>query len=85
MLLAELSDVAARLGEEVPENKVHVAEGLLEEASALVEGYLGRSFDEVPRPVSVVVSRMVARVLQAPEPSFAVETLSQTADRKSVV
>lgn len=78
-MLAELSDVAARLGEEVPENKVHVTEGLLEEASALVEGYLGRTFDDVPRPVAVVVSRMVARVLQAPEPSFAVETLSQSA------
>ena len=56
-MLADLSDVAARLGEEVPENKVHVAEGLLEEASALVEGYLGRTFDEVPRPVSVEIGR----------------------------
>ena len=38
MLLAELSDVADRLGEEVPENKVRVTEGLLEEASALGGG-----------------------------------------------
>ena len=78
-MLADLSDVSDRLGEEVPENKAPVIEGLLEEASALVEGYFGRSFDEVPRPVTVVVSRMVARVLQAPAPSFAVETLSQSA------
>lgn len=78
-LLATLSDVSERLGEEIQQDKIATVEGLLEEASVLVEGYLGRSFEDVPRPVSVVVSRMVARVLQAPAPSFAVETLSQSA------
>lgn len=78
-MLADLSDVSDRLGEEIQQNKIATAQGLLEEASVLVEGYLGRSFEDVPRPVSVVVSRMVARVLMAPAPSFSVDTISQTA------
>ena len=78
-LLAELSDVEARLGEEIPEENRDKVLNLLEEASVLVEGYLRRSFEDVTRPVAVVVSRMVARVLQAPAASFAVETLSQSA------
>ena len=77
--LATVEDVEKRLDEELDADARNRAEALLEEASALVEGYLGRSFDEVPSPVTVVVSRMVARVLQAPEPSFAVETLTQSA------
>lgn len=78
-LLATLTDVTARLGGDLEPEKEGSALGLLEEASALVEGYLGRVPDPVPRAVSVVVSRMVARVLQAPAPSFSVDTISQSA------
>ena len=79
--MATLSDVADRLGHPVEEGKQDEALGLIEEASILVEGYLERDFEgmEVPRRVSVVVSRMVARVLQAPEASFSVDTVSNTA------
>lgn len=78
-LLATLTDVTDRLGSDLDPNKEEIALALLEEASVLVEGYLGRTLDPIPRPVSVVVSRMVARVLQAPSPSFSVDTISQSA------
>lgn len=78
-LLATLTDVTARLGGDLDPEKEGAALGLLEEASVLVEGYLGRVPDPVPRAVTVVVSRMVARVLQAPAPSFSVDTISQSA------
>lgn len=42
--------------------------GLLEEASLLVEGYLGVTYTEaVPDAVRVVASRVVARALTAPD------------------
>lgn len=78
-VLATIEDVRARLGGELEEEQEVRAASLIEEASVLVEGYLGRVPDPVPRAVSVVVSRMVARVLQAPTPSFSVDTISQSA------
>lgn len=46
----------------------------------MVEGYLGREVqDPVPAPVTIVVSRMVARVLESPTDGFAAESLQQTA------
>lgn len=77
--LATLTDVSDRLGGDLDPEKEEAALGLIEEASVLVEGYLGQIPDPVPRAVSVVVSRMVARVLQAPAPAFSVDTISQSA------
>lgn len=71
MALATVDDVAARLGRAPTATEAARAEGLLAEASALVVGHLG--FDPtdtsvtpplVPEAVAVVVSRMVARVLE---------------------
>lgn len=67
-MLASLDDVKDRLPEDavIDEREVY---GLLHEATILVEGHLGKTFreTEVPEAVRVVVSRMVARVLQAPK------------------
>lgn len=66
--LATVDDVEARLGRSLtPEETARTDPGLLEEASALVVGYLGcdpASPGPVPSGVRVVTSRMVARVLQ---------------------
>lgn len=78
-LLATLADVVDRIGDDLEPDQEKKVMGLLEEASILVEGYLGRVPDPVPRGVSVVVSRMVARVLQAPAPSFSVDSISNSA------
>lgn len=78
-LLTTLDDVAARVGLENVLGKEEDIESLIEEASVLVEGYLGRVLDPIPRSVAVVVSRIVARVLQAPAQAFSVDTISQTA------
>lgn len=78
-LLASVSDVADRVGAELVQGRDTEVLALIEEASALVEGYVGRELAPVPRPVTIVVSRMVARVLQAPAASFSVDTISQNA------
>jgi hypothetical protein len=71
MALATVADVALRLGRDLTTTETSRAEGLLEEASALVIGYLGCDPTDtsvepptVPAAVAIVVSRMVARVLQ---------------------
>lgn len=66
-MLATLTDVEKRLGRELDAAEVPRAEGLLEEASVLVEEYLNRAPDPVPDAVRVVTSRMVARVLSVPK------------------
>ncbi|WP_165242131.1 hypothetical protein [Corynebacterium lizhenjunii] len=78
MLLASLTDVLDRLidDEDVDEDR---AAALLEEASALVEAYLGHVPNPVPDPVRLVTARMVARVLEAPEQSFAATSTQYTA------
>lgn len=66
MNLASPLDVQERLGRDLTEGEQARVPGLLAEASALVEGYLGVVYtdgDEVPSTVTLVVSRMVARVL----------------------
>ena len=70
MALATASDVVARLGRPLTTAEATRAEGLLEEASALVVGYLGEdptdtSVDPavVPSAVVVVVSGLVAGVI----------------------
>lgn len=65
--LATVSDVEKRLGRELDDDELTVVEGLLEEAEVLIEGYLGRIPEPVPRRVTVVASRMVARVLAQPD------------------
>ena len=78
--LASPTDVEARIGRQLTEDETSAVGGLLDEASAMVEGYLGRAVPApVPAPVTIVVSRMVARVLESPTDGFAAESLQQTA------
>lgn len=79
-VLAQRADVEARIGRPLEEDEKSAVDGLLEEASALVEGYLGREVPPpVPTPVVLVVSRMVARVLDSPTDGFAAESMQHTA------
>lgn len=78
MILANQGDVEIRLGRELTADELALLPGLLEEASLLVEGYLGIVYkdpsgpDGVPIPdaVVVVVSRIVARTFTAPSPQL---------------
>lgn len=75
-MLANIEDVEKRLGFGVePDEQVKV-EGLLEEASALVEAHVGRVFTDVPDAVRIVTSRMVARVLVSPEETQTADSVS---------
>jgi hypothetical protein len=82
MALASSVDVAERLGRPLKADESTRADGLLDEASALVSGHLRRIPDPVPDAVRIVVSRMVARVFAAaasgtgPDPG--VSQMSQT-------
>lgn len=79
-LIATLTDVEKRLGRDLDDDELAVVEGLLEEAEVLVEGYLGRIPEPVPRRVSVVASRMVARVLEQPDAeAFYAESVQHSA------
>lgn len=78
-MLASIVDVEARLGRDISEDEVLRVDGLLEEASVLVESHLGREFEVAPAAVRLVVSRMVARVLEAPDDGFNSESASFTA------
>ena len=79
-MLADVDDVEARLGRLLTDDEAARAEGLIEEASILVESHVGKAFEEpIPGAVRVVVSRMVARVLQAPTDSYGVESTSYSA------
>lgn len=71
MALATAADVEARLGRDLTTAEAGKVNGLLEEASALVIGYLGCDPTDtsvepptVPAAVAIAASRMVARVLQ---------------------
>lgn len=78
-MLATPGDVEKRLGRALDDSEPLSVQGLIEEASEMVVGYLGR----VPNidDVRVVVSRMVARVLEAPDDgsAFNAETASYAA------
>jgi hypothetical protein len=64
LILATQNDVEARLGRACTSGEVARVPGLLDEASAIVEGYLGITYTgSVPHAVVLVVSRMVARAL----------------------
>lgn len=78
--VATPTDVEKRLGRDLDADELAVVEGLLEEAEVLVEGYLGRIPEPVPRRVSVVASRMVARVLEQPDAeAFYAESVQHSA------
>lgn len=73
MALATQPDVEARLARPLTESEITKADGLLDEASALVRAYLGDDptvvdlillTSVVPEDVVIVVSRMVARVIE---------------------
>lgn len=66
MLLAVQADVETRLGRDLTESEEARLDGLLEESSALVEGYLGIVYedgDAIPSAVVIVVSKIVARAI----------------------
>lgn len=65
--VATPTDVEKRLGRDLDDDELAVVEGLLEEAEVLIEGFLGVIPEPVPRRVTVVASRMVARVLEQPD------------------
>lgn len=72
-ILATQEDVENRLGRELTDDELERLPGLLEEASLLVEGYLGIVYtddDSIPSAVRVVVSRIVARTFTAPSPQL---------------
>gem|GEM_PF-1618430 len=77
MLLANPWDVERRLGRRLSPDLSLKVEGLLEEAGALVRGWLGEVPEPVPSDVTVVVSRMVARVIdrEAAAPSPAADSV----------
>lgn len=67
MALATVFDVETRLGRSLTTAEQTKADGLLPEASALVRAYLGGDATVegiVPEDVVIVVSRMVARVIE---------------------
>lgn len=67
MALATQPDVVLRLGRSLTASEIAKAEGLLDEASALVRAHLGGDPTVeavVPEDVVIVVSRMVARVIE---------------------
>lgn len=78
--VATPSDVAKRLGRDLDDDEKVVVEGLLEEAEVLIEGFLGEIPQPVPRRVTVVASRMVARVLEQPDAeAFYAESIQHAA------
>lgn len=68
MTLASSPDVVDRLGRPLTTDEASRVDGLLNEASALVEGWLGFTPDPVPSAVEIVVSRIVARTLTTSTP-----------------
>ena len=64
--MVTLDDVRARLGSGVEFDEER-AYGLIEEATVLVDAYVGGLPEPCPTVARVVISRMVARVLLAPE------------------
>jgi len=77
-MLANPWDVEKRLGRPLDPDLSPKVEGLIDEASVLVIGYLGDNPPEpIPAAITIVVSRMVARVIEreAAAPSPAAESV----------
>lgn len=64
--LASAADVEARLGQPLTSDESGRVPALLDEASASARAYMRCTPDPVPSDVSLVVSRMVARLLSQP-------------------
>lgn len=81
MAYATSTDVATRLGRGLVAGEIDQVQALIVEASALVNGYLGRTepFDPVPEEVSAVVTKVVARALMTADIPENVATQQQTA------
>lgn len=79
-MYATEGEVAARLGRDLTVGEVGQVQAMLRDASALVDGYLGRvePFDVVPAAVSDVVARMVVRALTSEDAPEGVSTLQQS-------
>ena len=79
--LASRSDVEARLGRPLTADESPRVDGLLVEASASARAWMGCDSDPDPVPddVALVVSRMAARVVQAPAGPSHMDQFSQTA------
>lgn len=78
--VASSEDVETRLGRDLTESEAQRVIGLIEEAQVIISGYLGAIPDPVPPAVRVVVSRMVARVLEQPDSeAFYAESVSHSA------
>lgn len=77
--MATALDVQDRLGRPLADGESSRVQALLVEGSAIVEAHIGRSYDsaDVPSPVAIVVSRMVARVLQQGDDRLGVQSESQ--------
>lgn len=81
MILATQADVETRLGRDLTPAEEARLDGLLEEASALVEGYLGVTYTEddvIPAVVVVVVSKIVARAITADPETMAVAAMQES-------
>lgn len=83
MFAVTATDVEERLGRPLDGLEVDRVAGLLDEATALVSAHCGQPWDAgatpIPPRIRIVVSRMVARVLQAPDDGLAAESASFTA------
>ena len=71
MALATSADVVAALGRSLTSAESTSVANLLDQASDLVTGYLGRWPDPVPGPVARVVAAMVAAVFDKPSVTVA--------------
>ncbi|QGJ92002.1 head-to-tail adaptor [Gordonia phage Keelan] len=68
MALATLEDLVLILDRELETSEIASAEGYLEIASALVEGYCQKSFTSpVPRPVALATAMIAARRFEYPD------------------
>lgn len=83
MAYAKGADVEARLRRDLTTDEADHVEDLLNEASALVRGYLGGEpdpddYDETTDAIVIVTSQMVARVFREEDSGSAVFAASQT-------
>jgi hypothetical protein len=77
-MLAQSQDVADRLGRDLTPDEEDRVEGLLDEASVLVEGWLGYTPDPVPDGVRIVVSRIAARAIGSDTSEPGLESVQAT-------
>lgn len=74
------SDVEARLRRDLTGSEETYLPGIAEEASALIEGYLGVCYAEggdVPNAVTITTSRMVARIMSMSSPPSQADSVTR--------